>query len=162
MASDGTSRSCCALALSGTGPLSLAALREVGTLVDATVKQLDQMANTSSAVIHGDLIPANIHVDDEMRPMAALDFGFLTAVGDPAFDAAVAASVFDMYGVNARAAEAVIDEATTARFGYDPRHLMVYRAAYALVTSNCFSPSAVTGTSTGACGCSSAGASSKL
>lgn len=46
-----------------------------------------------------------------------------------------------MYGVNATVAEAAIDEATTARFGYEPQHLMVYRAAYALITSNCFSPS---------------------
>ena len=65
-----------------------------------------------------------------------IDFGFLTTVGDPAFDAAVTASIFDMYGPSARSAEALLD----ARLGVDPRRAAVYRAAYAIVTATCFSP----------------------
>ena len=64
-----------------------------------------------------------------------LDFGFLTTVGDPAFDAAVAASIFDMYGPDARATEARLD----ARLDVDPERAAVYRAAYAIVTATCFS-----------------------
>lgn len=73
--------------------------------------------------------------------MAVLDFGFLTTVGDPAFDAAVTASIFDMYGPRATATEALLDEALADRFGHDPARLAVHRAAYALVTGNCFSAS---------------------
>ena len=65
----------------------------------------------------------------------------MTTVGDPAFDGAVTASIFDMYGPRAADTEAILDAAIAGRFGYDPRRLAVYRAAYALVTSNCFSAS---------------------
>ncbi len=65
-----------------------------------------------------------------------IDFGFLTTVGDPAFDAAVTASIFDMYGPDARDAEARLD----ARIGVDPRRAAIHRAAYAVVTATCFSP----------------------
>ena len=90
--------------------------------------------------MHGDLIPANVLVGDDDRP-AVLDFGFLTVVGDPAFDAAVTASIFDMYGPRARANEALLDEAIAARFGHDRARLLRYRAAYALLTATCFSAS---------------------
>jgi aminoglycoside phosphotransferase (APT) family kinase protein len=85
--------------------------------------------------VHGDLIPANVLLDDAGGPAAVIDFGFLTTVGDPAFDTAVTASIFDMYGPGARDAEARLD----ARLGGDPRRASVYRAAYALVTATCFS-----------------------
>ena len=88
------------------------------------------------ALVHGDLIPANVLLDDTGRPSAVLDFGFLTTVGDPAFDAAVTASIFDMYGAAARSTEARLD----ARLDVDPRRAAVHRAAYAVVTATCFSP----------------------
>ncbi|QWZ09024.1 phosphotransferase [Nocardioides panacis] len=89
-----------------------------------------------AALVHGDLIPANVLLDDTGRPSAVIDFGFLTTVGDPAFDAAVTASIFDMYGDAARSTEARLD----ARLGVDPRRAAVHRAAYAVVTATCFSP----------------------
>ena len=86
--------------------------------------------------MHGDLIPANVLVDEAGRPSAVIDFGFLTTAGDPAFDAAVTASIFDMYGPAARATEARLD----ARLDVDPERAGVHRAAYAVVTATCFSP----------------------
>jgi hypothetical protein len=70
-----------------------------------------------------------------------LDFGFLSTVGDPAFDAAVAAGVHDMYGPDARRWEERVDRAVIDRFGYDVGRLRIYRAAYALVSAHCFSAS---------------------
>jgi aminoglycoside phosphotransferase (APT) family kinase protein len=95
-------------------------------------------------LLHGDLIPANVLVTGGSRP-TVLDFGFLTAVGDPAFDAAVTASIHDMYGPRARETERVLDVAIADRFGHDPRRIAVYRAAYALATATCFSPEGVDG-----------------
>ncbi len=70
-------------------------------------------------------IPANVLLDDRGRPSAVIDFGFLTTVGDPAFDAAVTASIFDMYGDAARSTEARLD----VRLDIDPRRGAVHRAA---------------------------------
>lgn len=90
------------------------------------------------ALLHGDLIPANVLIEDG-RVSAVLDFGFLTTVGDPQFDAAITASIFDMYGPNARASESLLDQAFQARFGHDPVRYGLYRAAYAVITNAYFS-----------------------
>nr|WP_246416094.1 phosphotransferase [Nocardioides luti] len=122
------------------GPLARA-LPDVEGLAARGVETLRTLTPSSPALVHGDLIPANVLVDDRARPTALLDFGFLSTLGDPAFDAAVAASVFDMYGPDARATEARLDAAVAARLGHPPERLGVHRAAYALVTATCFSAS---------------------
>ncbi|MGZ4504187.1 MAG: phosphotransferase family protein [Nocardioidaceae bacterium] len=121
-------------------PLS-ARLPRLDVVVSAVVDRLDELSTERLSLVHGDLIPANVLVDDTTRPHAVLDFGFLSTVGDPAFDAAITASIFDMYGPHAAQNEAVLDGAIADRFGYPPGRLAVYRAAYALITSNCFSVS---------------------
>ncbi|WP_437058014.1 phosphotransferase family protein [Streptomyces sp. enrichment culture] len=90
------------------------------------------------AVIHGDLIPANILADDAGSPTAVLDWGFLTTEGDPVFDAAVAASVFDMYGESALETELGLYERIEERLGCQRDALLVYRAAYSLITANAY------------------------
>jgi hypothetical protein len=90
-------------------------------------------------VIHGDLLGGNILVGPGMRPLAVLDFGFLTTAGDPRLDAAITASIMNMYGPHA----AGITRQLTARFsrelGYPAPVLLAYQAAYAVATSNAFS-----------------------
>ncbi|MET7376348.1 aminoglycoside phosphotransferase family protein [Micromonospora arida] len=92
------------------------------------------------AVLHGDLTPGNILVDVSGRPSAVLDWGFLTTEGDPAFDAAVTAAIFDMYGPEAAQAERDLLDRIEARLGYDRVALLVYRAAYSLITANAYDP----------------------
>jgi Ser/Thr protein kinase RdoA (MazF antagonist) len=113
-------------------------LPDVDRLAAACVSRLEALPDSSPALVHGDLIPMNIHVDADGHPVAVLDFGFLTAIGDPAFDAAITASIFDMYSPEAARTEAILDEALASP---DPTRLALYRAAYALATANCFSPS---------------------
>jgi aminoglycoside phosphotransferase (APT) family kinase protein len=98
------------------------------------------LPNDPLGVLHGDLIPANVLVDEALHPVAVLDFGFFTTVGDPAFDLAVTASIFDMYGPLARQVETEIDRAAAERFGFPPERLTLYRAAYAIATANVYDP----------------------
>jgi len=92
------------------------------------------------SVIHGDLVPPNILVDERGRPTAVLDFGFFSTVGDPDFDAAVAASTFDMYGPHASRTDDELTRKMGLRLGYPPEELTLYKAAYAVATSNAYDP----------------------
>lgn len=84
-------------------------------------------------LVHGDLIPGNVLTKDN-AVSGILDFGFLTTLGDPRFDAAITASIFDMYGPNARISEAALSEQFAARFGHEVSTYALYRAAYAIIT----------------------------
>jgi aminoglycoside phosphotransferase (APT) family kinase protein len=122
-------------------PVLATAVPGLPDLVAAVTSRLRSLPPAPPALVHGDLIAANVLVDERRRPTAVLDFGFLTSVGDPAFDAAVTSSIFDMYGDGARRTEARLEQAFTRRRGHDPARLAVHRAAYAIVTATCFSAS---------------------
>ena len=122
-------------------PVLARAVPDLPDVVAAVTDRLRSGEQAAPALVHGDLIAANLLVDDRRRPAAVLDFGFLTTLGDPAFDAAVTSSVFDMYGDGARRTEARLEQAFTKRRGHDPARLGVYRAAYAVVTATCYSAS---------------------
>lgn len=117
-----------------------ARLADLDDLVSAVTGHVAHLAPASPALVHGDLVPGNVLVHNE-RPTALLDFGFMSTIGDPAFDAAIAASIYDMYGPAAAQSEARLDEAIRYQFGYERARLAIYRAAYAFITANCFSPS---------------------
>jgi aminoglycoside phosphotransferase (APT) family kinase protein len=89
-------------------------------------------------VLHGDLFGENILVDTRLRPTAVLDFGFMSTAGDPRMDAGITGAIVDMYGPRANATT----DALTARLATDLRYeanvLLLYRAAYAVATSNAF------------------------
>ncbi|MFF6993327.1 phosphotransferase [Streptomyces sp. NPDC010273] len=88
--------------------------------------------------IHGDLVPPNIHIDAAGRPVAVLDFGFFTTAGDPAFEAAVTAAIWDMYGPHAEEHTAELTKIFAHELGYAPAILTTYQAAYALTTYDLF------------------------
>lgn len=125
------------------GPLA-AAVPDLVDLERATVRALGALPAVRPALLHGDLVPMNVHVDGD-EVVALLDLGFLTTVGDPAFDAAVTASVYDMYGPRHRASEARLDEAFADRLGVDRHRMAVHRAAYALTTATVFDPDGADG-----------------
>jgi aminoglycoside phosphotransferase (APT) family kinase protein len=91
-------------------------------------------------LIHGDLCGANIMVNETAQPLSVFDFGFLSTIGDPAFDASVSSAILNMYGPHAREIDDEVTEAMVKAFGYPPEVLMGYRAAYSLLTSNAYSP----------------------
>lgn len=113
----------------------------LGAAVDPAVVErmagdLEALAPVPPRLVHGDLGPVHVLLEDG-RPTGLLDFGYVSTVGDPAFDAAVAACLQDMFGPRAASATAAFDAVTTARFGHDPRALDLHRAAYGLVTASC-------------------------
>ncbi len=99
---------------------------------------LAQLDARPDAVIHGDLFGENILVDDQARPVAVLDFGFLTTAGDARFDAAITASVMDMYGPHALGTTQDLTARIAQDLDYPHQVLLIYQAAYAVATSNAF------------------------
>lgn len=106
--------------------------------VERTQKALLSLPDAPVTAIHGDLVPPNIHVDAAGRPVAVLDFGFYTTAGDPAFEAAVTAVVWDMYGPHAEEHATELTGLFAAELGYEPATLITYQAAYALTTYDLF------------------------
>jgi hypothetical protein len=102
------------------------------------VESLMTMRVERSSVIHGDICGVNILVDDNLQPAALLDWGFLSTAGDPAFDASVAAGIFNMYGEHARAIDDRLLLFVADLLEVPLDHLLIYRAAYAVATSNAY------------------------
>jgi aminoglycoside phosphotransferase (APT) family kinase protein len=114
-----------------------AGVPDLDTVLEATVAALHALQAATPTLVHGDLIAANV-LASRNHATAVLDFGFLSTAGDPAFDAAIAASCFDMYGPHATEVEQELDRAFTSAFRHDPERLATFRAAYALITACCF------------------------
>ncbi len=106
--------------------------------VGRTQKALRALPDAPVTAIHGDLVPPNIHIDAAGRPVAVLDFGFYTTTGDPAFEAAVTAAIWDMYGPHAEEHTAELTRLFAHELGYAPATLTAYQAAYALTTYDLF------------------------
>lgn len=92
-------------------------------------------------LIHGDIFPGNLLVDDTLRVTALLDFGVFTMLGDPLWDLATGWVFFDMYnelGIDARTRLWALmqrqvdktDRATIAR----------YVLLYSLFSANLYDP----------------------
>ncbi|MFE4757537.1 phosphotransferase [Streptomyces mirabilis] len=106
--------------------------------VEHTLNALRSLPDGPVTAIHGDLVPPNIHTDAAGRPVAVLDFGFYTTAGDLAFEAAVTAAVWDMYGPYAQEHTSELTRVFAQELGYAPAVLTVYQAAYALTTYDLF------------------------
>lgn len=91
------------------------------------------------SLVHGDLCGANVLVDASLRPVSVLDFGFLSTVGDPAFDASIASAIYSMYDPDARDIDDALVSACVALLGYSRHELLCYRAIYAMISSNAYS-----------------------
>ena len=121
------------------GDLLAAHVPDLAGIVRRTVDSLRALPEGGPvSVVHGDLVPPNIHVDDTGAPTAVLDFGFFATAGDPAFEAAVTAAVWDMYGPYAEPHTVALTRLFAAEFGYAPDTLVLYQRAYALATYDLF------------------------
>jgi aminoglycoside phosphotransferase (APT) family kinase protein len=107
-------------------------------VVSRTAASLRTLPDQADSVIHGDLVPPNIHMDETGHPVAVLDFGFCTTAGDPAFEAAVTAAVWDMYGPHAAHHTAELSRLFARELGHAEEVLALYQKAYALITYDLF------------------------
>lgn len=103
-------------------------------------ERLSTIESCPDTVIHGDLFGENILIDEHERLLAVLDFGFLTTAGDPRFDAAITAGIMNMYGPHALSITQNLTARIARELGYLPHVLLTYQAAYAMATSNAFTP----------------------
>jgi hypothetical protein len=122
------------------GPVLGAAVTDLAALVDRVVSGLRALDDGDPAVLHGDLCTPNLLVDDDLNVVSVLDWGYLSTVGDPAFDAGLAAGFFDMYGDDARAIDQTLTRWIVAEFGYPAELLALYRVVYAIVGACAYDP----------------------
>ncbi len=127
------------------GPQLRASVPAFDWIVARTRQHLTALEPTDVRAIHGDLCPTNILLDDQRRVTAVLDWGFLSTFGDPAFDIAIAAGIFNMYGNSSRAMENELVETFGQEFGFSRKRLLLYRTLYAILTSNAYSPDGTDG-----------------
>ncbi|MGI8404207.1 MAG: phosphotransferase family protein [Thermomicrobiales bacterium] len=110
-----------------------------------TIEHLLALTVARTCAIHGDLVSPNILLDDRGCVTAVLDWGLLSMFGDPAFDASITAGIFNMYGPHGRE----IDENLLTHFqrelGYSKERMLLYRALYAIMSSNFYSPNGTDG-----------------
>ncbi len=122
------------------GGVLAAAVDDFDRKTEALLARIPEVDSGARTVIHGDLVLPNLLTTDLASVHAVLDWGFLTTEGDPAFDAAVAAAIFDMYGPDALKTELALYEQLEEALGYARADLLVYRAAYSLITANAYDP----------------------
>lgn len=103
-----------------------------------TAHHLQNLPAIGGQAVHGDLCPENILLDEEGKVAAVLDWGLLSLLGDSALDASVACGVYDMYGPHHRQLGDAFRSACQARLGYSRERLLLYRALYAIVSSNAY------------------------
>lgn len=122
------------------GHVLAARVPRLAARVESTARSLEELPDTPVTAVHGDLVPPNVHVDGAGRPVAVLDFGFFTTAGDPAFEAAVTAAVWDMYGPHAEHHTATLTHLFAAELHHDAGTMALYQSVYALTTYDLFSP----------------------
>jgi aminoglycoside phosphotransferase (APT) family kinase protein len=116
------------------------AVADLDTLLDDVVARLRRLPDTERSVIHGDLCTPNLLVSANLDVVSVLDWGYLSMVGDPAFDASLAAGFFDMYGGDARAIDETLTRWVVDEFDYPVELLALYRVTYALAGACAYDP----------------------
>jgi hypothetical protein len=116
------------------------AVEDFAALSTALVARIPEVDSGRRNVIHGDLVPSNLLVSEGPTVDAVLDWGFFSTEGDPVFEAAVAGAIFDMYGDDALDTEMAMYDLISEALGYSRTDLLVYRAAYSLITANAYDP----------------------
>lgn len=114
-------------------------VRDFDWILEQAVQQVSQFSGTGLRAVHGDLCPPNILLDPDRTVSAVNDWGFLSHFGDASLDASIACGSYNLYGQHYRSNDDYLISVCTDRHGYDRQRLLVYRALYAILTSNAYS-----------------------
>lgn len=108
-------------------------------LLEQTIRQVSELPKTGLRAVHGDLCPPNILIGPDRTVSAVIDWGFLSHFGDTSFDASIACGSYNLYGRHYRENDDYLLSQCVDNHGFDHHRLLVYRALYALLTSNAYS-----------------------
>jgi Phosphotransferase enzyme family len=120
------------------GVVLRARIKDFDRKLARVLRLLDKVPTGPDRIVHGDICPENVLVDEQFRVTALIDWSFFTTAGDHTFEAAVAAGIFDMYGPQARASDDVLTQSLIRDHGHSPARMLLYRAAYSIATANAF------------------------
>lgn len=109
------------------------------SLLAQVLARLVEVEVDTLRVVHGDICPPNLLVDERGKTAALLDWGFYTTAGDNTFDASTAAGFYDMYGPDAREIDELLLDRFESELGHSRELMLLYRAAYAMTTATAYS-----------------------
>jgi len=115
--------------------------------ISDVLAQLRTLRPSEQCIVHGDICTENVLVNPaDCEPIALLDFGFLTMIGDPLFDATVSTLTYDMYSPASPRARSNLYSYFAQAYGDAFRRMYpLYARTYALITSNAYSPDGLDG-----------------
>jgi serine/threonine protein kinase len=122
-------------------------------LYAVVTSELDSLVEMPLTVVHGDLFPEDVLVDEDARPLALIDFGFMSTAVEPRFDAAVSGAIYNMYGDHARRLRWTLTNMLAAELSYEMHVLVLFQVVYAFATSNAFTVDGSDGHSPGELSC---------
>lgn len=80
-----------------------AAVPDLAGIVTRYIARLDAIPDPPKCLVHGDIYPANVMMNDDLQVTGLIDFGFTTRVGDHVMDLAGACHYLTAYDLSAQA-----------------------------------------------------------
>ncbi len=94
-----------------------AAVPDLAGIVKRYTARLDALPDPPKCLVHGDIYPANVMMNDDLQVTGLIDFGFTTRVGDHVMDLAGACYYLTAYDLSAQADLDYVKQQILAKHG---------------------------------------------
>jgi aminoglycoside phosphotransferase (APT) family kinase protein len=94
-----------------------AAVPDLAGIVRRYTARLDALPNPPKCVVHGDIYPANLMMNDDLQVTGLIDFSFTARVGDHVMDLAGACYYLTAYDLSAHADLDYVKQLILAKYG---------------------------------------------